>query len=1609
MKNKFLPLVLCLLCLSGMEASAAIRYVRPTSMGLGNGSSWANASSDLQLMIDQSSANDEVWVAAGFYKPTRLYYNTSTISLNNRDNSFVLKANVNVYGGFSESETMLSQRNWQNNQSILDGDIGVVNDSTDNCYSVVRSIGSIGTTAFDGFYIEEGLGNGASANQYSGGGMYIFQSSPTVANCIFINNNAMDGGAMYIQSGAPTITNCKFYGNKAQANGGAINSYTPGAYTINRCWFANNSASNGGAIANEYSQTSQVLLVKNSLFQGNYASGTGNSGGGAIYNYTDIIAEYINCTFAGNRSNAYGGAVFTQSASGGDVLKNCIVWGNTAVASGMNLLDTFGATATITYSIIEGGFVGTGNSSMDPAFANSRPASWAPTVSGDYKTLPCSPAISAGNNAYLTASDNLDYYGNVRIQNVNVDIGAFELTEQPITPDANGRVYVDKDIFIQGSGGSWGLAQRELAEVLRAAQTNTAITEIWVAAGIYYPFYDAVTNCAGNNLRDRTFKIRDGLSVYGGFAGTETSLSQRDINANASILDGDLGMFNDTSDNAYHVVLISNPNAATVDGFTIKNGVATGSGFINVGGTISSNQGAGIFIRNGSGIVLRNLVVENNFTSDNGTISFGGSGEISNCVFKNNYAKSGAALFLGGSVGKVINNCTFSGNIAETNIVSQSNGTANFIGCLFSGNQSTLNINYGLTTTPATLYTFGGLGTTTNITNCTFSGNYRNNSSTTLVKLISNNSGNTTNIRNSIIWGNIDQTSPVAMGGTGTGTFNISNSIVQGSAASFDPQFVNAPFASTAPFITGDYKLEKCSPAINNGNNAFLTVNDTLDLAANKRIKEDSVDMGAYEYSGAVADANGVVYVDGSKATSGDGVSWANAVKELGDALRAAKYDTSIHEVWVAKGTYKPIYSADSILCNPINNRDKAFVIPMNLKVYGGFLGNETTVSGRNFATNKTILSGDIGTQNVATDNSFHVVVACNQTVANNTVLDGFHITGGHYSGFAGNDTISVNGFRVYRNMGGGISLSRATMNIYNCIISGNENYYGGGICFYGHGAFFLPVTSNIVNTIISGNVANNTIYPGGGGLYSFSSHGDINVINSTITANRTGNSGGGVAINIPQSGGNIKLRNSIVWYNSNGTSTNDNINNAGNASNITTINCLVGGGYASGTNIIDAFPAFDSAVHPMYAPTTIGKFQLTQCSPAINAGDNNLITGFTTDIANVNRTQQNIVDLGTYENLGMELHHTPGDSIGTTNTNNTCGYIVNLNKANNTWRTYYSTPANKAILSILDTNNVMFSGAIFPYYVSSKLYTSYNTGTTQQLNNPFAQTGYYYPFNRSWTVTTSGSITAPVSVRFYISKEDSMDLAAQTNFGNLQNLIVYKVNGANPYLLTATGYKEYSYAATPDTNHFTVGTYQGVRYVEFQTTSFSSGTVALKTTNPLSIQLGDIVATNIGNRNRIDWNTLSEEADDKMMLERSSDGKKFISITPIQTKTVASKYSYWDETPFAGINYYRLRIENSNNEFLYSKIVSAFVSDKDAVAVQLYPNPVNDILTIRYNKSSTTVAQYHITDISGKIILSGEVINGETTVNVSSLAKGIYFMKYINEEQLETIKFEKM
>jgi len=229
-----------------------------------------------------------------------------------------------------------------------------------------------------------------------------------------------------------------------------------------------------------------------------------------------------------------------------------------------------------------------------------------------------------------------------------------------------------------GACGSWGNAcdlQYALTVML-----EVSASELWVKEGTYQP-----TVPKG---RTATFTLIPGVSMYGGFAGTETSLSQRNLAAHVTILSGEIGKAGN-SDNSYHVV--TGANGATLDGFTITAGNANGST------SDYTVWGGGIFdLSDTDTLTVTNCILSGNSASQGGGgIASSGTLNITNSTFFGNSATWGGGIYSGGTLN--ITNSTFSGNSASWwgGGISNEGGTLTITNSTLSGNSASAGSNGG--------------------------------------------------------------------------------------------------------------------------------------------------------------------------------------------------------------------------------------------------------------------------------------------------------------------------------------------------------------------------------------------------------------------------------------------------------------------------------------------------------------------------------------------------------------------------------------------------------------------------------------------------------------------------------------------------------------------------------------------------------------------------------------------------------------------------------------------------------------------------------------------------------------------------------------------------
>jgi hypothetical protein len=653
----FCKLVMLALLLSGVSVSAqTIKYVKQG--GTGSGTSWADASGDLQAMINGSSAGNEVWVAAGTYQRAA-------------GQSFSMKEAVKIYGGFSATGApVMADRDWDSNITTLQGS---GNNVINNSYNGLTAL-----AVLDGFTITGG-------NAQMGGGIYNNNVSPSMSNLTIKDNLATVGGGMFNNNSYSLVNNCIISNNNASFYGGGIFNLG-GSPVFNNVIINYNSANSGGGICNDNNSAPRFTNI---IIKGNQAKY-----GGGMYNVNSSSPSFVNAVITENTAttqaaaiyNSYSSGVFTNiavtknsspianvinqnssvsynnatissnAAEGGMYnlnapvqIYNSIIYGNTT-----GLLN-YNSSPQISHSLVQGsggsvawntatGTDGGNNMDANPMFNDP--------ANDDYTLQSTSPAINSGSNSHFAgAATATDLSGNPRIYSNTIDMGAYEVQDlSQITIR-----YVKQGGT--GNGYSWAAASGNLQAMINESSSGN---EVWVAAGTYQP------------ASGQSFSMKEAVKIYGGFAATGAPLmADRNWYNNITVLQGNGNSVIRNNNNGLTVL-------ASLDGFTITAGNAqNGGGIYNnssspslINLTISENyangNGGGIYNDSSSSPVLTNVIISANRATWGGGINNSSSSPVStNVIISGNYA-----LYFGGGIYNyrsqaAVTNVTISGNNAS--------------------------------------------------------------------------------------------------------------------------------------------------------------------------------------------------------------------------------------------------------------------------------------------------------------------------------------------------------------------------------------------------------------------------------------------------------------------------------------------------------------------------------------------------------------------------------------------------------------------------------------------------------------------------------------------------------------------------------------------------------------------------------------------------------------------------------------------------------------------------------------------------------------------------------------------------------------------------------
>ncbi len=278
------------------------------------------------------------------------------------------------------------------------------------------------------------------------GGLRVGVSNITIQRATFIDCDGRIGGGLYVEGTGPlilrdsTFDGCSATGN----NGGGARIARNGLVQIDRVTFVDNSAARGAGLWCD----SAITTISNSLF----ANNTSTNNDGAVALDGNGSHRFFNNTVANNAGNA----MYIATAQNDELLNN-VIWGNTGPA--IVEVNSGGGNAAVvpaSYNIVQGGYAGSMNLSLDPLLVDP--------ANGDFTLNTGSPGIDAGDNTPLGDALTLDLAGNPRFIDVAsvvdigvgpapvVDIGAYERNEPPIVCDDidfnnNGVFPEDQDVL----------------------------------------------------------------------------------------------------------------------------------------------------------------------------------------------------------------------------------------------------------------------------------------------------------------------------------------------------------------------------------------------------------------------------------------------------------------------------------------------------------------------------------------------------------------------------------------------------------------------------------------------------------------------------------------------------------------------------------------------------------------------------------------------------------------------------------------------------------------------------------------------------------------------------------------------------------------------------------------------------------------------------------------------------------------------------------------------------------------------------------------------------------------------------------------------------------
>ncbi len=364
------------------------------------------------------------------------------------------------------------------------------------------------------------------------------------------------------------------------------------------------------------------------------------------------------------------------------------------------------------------------------------------------------------------------------------------------------------------------------------------------------------------------------------------------------------------------------------------------------------------------------------------------------------------------------------------------------------------------------------------------------------------------------------------------------------------------------------------------------------------------------------------------------------------------------------------------------------------------------------------------------------------------------------------------------------------------------------------------------------------------------------------------------------------------------------------------------------------------------------------------------------------------------------------------------------VNEGGTEWTYYYNNAAPENILFAIahdpdNLGNNSFNATVnITVNIDPANPSNFSTGIfkAEDISNQEA----CFALGRYWNVSTTGSITDPVKIRFYFhpSELTAINTAANNWMANHNNAPYGIAVDAVEWFKTNNTVYNPATAITPGGLNGTIdltedaieglSTNSGINYVQINDINgFSGGSVAVRVSrnSSLDVSLTSFTVKKQEKRQSLlQWTTEREENMNHFDIERSNDGIIFEKIGRVYPEGGLNKtveYQFTDKQPFAGLNYYRLSMEEISGHIDYSETkVLEFQGIYNVLNVQ--PNPFESEIIVLTDSRINEIVTIDIYNTLGQPIYNNSFAlkkgSNKLLLNLDRIMiPGSYWMHYNN------------